>query len=156
MDGLNQGNPFSTTGMIFYIDELIRNSPNQDNGEDAIGFTDDVNHISIGSTLEEAACKTEDFMHQAGGALDWGRTTNCIFSLEKTNCIGMTQQREPDPDRSGRTRPTARPQVVIDGTTIKMTESAKWLGIIIDQELRFQTHTAYAIKKGTDYMQQYR
>jgi hypothetical protein len=44
---------------------------------------------------------------------------------------------------------------VIDGTTIKMTKSAKWLGIIIDQELCSQTHTAYTIKKGTDYMQQY-
>jgi hypothetical protein len=62
-DGLDQGDPFSTTGMIFYIDNLIRNGPRQDNGEDIIGFADDVNHISIGDTLEDAAQKTMDFMH---------------------------------------------------------------------------------------------
>jgi hypothetical protein len=41
-DGLDQGDPFSTTGMIFYIDKLIQNGPDQQDREDAIGFADDV------------------------------------------------------------------------------------------------------------------
>jgi hypothetical protein len=70
LDRLDQGDPFSTTGMIFYIDDLLQDGPDRENGEDAIGFADNVNHISIDNDLQKAARKTEDFMHQAGGALD--------------------------------------------------------------------------------------
>jgi ribonuclease HI len=156
LDGLDQGNPFLTTGMLFYIDKLIRTGPDCKNGEEAIGFADDVNFISTGDDLEQAARKAEDFMHRTGGALDWSKETNCTFGLDKTACIGMTRRREADPRLQGRTRPITRPGITIGGVDVKMDKSAKWLGILIDQELRFNAHAAYALKKGTDYMHQYR
>jgi hypothetical protein len=55
--------------MIFYIDKLIQNVPDRNNGEDAIGFADDICHISIRDNLEKAARRTEDFMNHIGGGL---------------------------------------------------------------------------------------
>lgn len=103
-DGLDQGDPFSTTGMIFYIDDLLRNSPDREDGEEAIGFADDVGLLTIGDDLEEAAGKAESFMVREGGAMDWSAQTNCIFGLDKTQCLGLTRKREPDEQRTSTLR----------------------------------------------------
>jgi hypothetical protein len=88
-------------------------------------------------------------MHWSGGALNWSNKTNCTFGLDKTACIGMANWWEPEPQQQGQTKSATRPGIVISGVNIKMDKSAKWLGVIIDQELCFHTHTAYTLKKGT-------
>ena len=41
--------------------------------------------------------------------------------------------------------------MTIRGTTIKPVPSHKFLGVIVDQELRWREHTAYAIAKGASH-----
>ncbi|KAG1806370.1 uncharacterized protein HD556DRAFT_1225119 [Suillus plorans] len=45
-----------------------------------------------------------------------------------------------------------RPSITIYGHTIHPLHSHKFLGVIIDQELRFKEHAAHALMKGTTYI----
>ncbi|KAG1787235.1 uncharacterized protein HD556DRAFT_1247207, partial [Suillus plorans] len=46
-----------------------------------------------------------------------------------------------------------RTPITIRGHRIEPSPSHKFLGVIIDQELRFKEHAAYALAKGTKYVQ---
>lgn len=48
----------------------------------------------------------------------------------------------------GKPRPAAQLTVTTEGTTIKMEPAHKFLGVVLDQELRFREHAAYAHGKG--------
>ncbi|KAG2029192.1 hypothetical protein BDR03DRAFT_881567, partial [Suillus americanus] len=56
-----------------------------------------------------------------------------------------------DPDNPGKTKPVHRPSITLSSHTIQPSRSHKFLGIIIDEELRFKEHAAYALAKGTKY-----
>jgi hypothetical protein len=80
---LNQGDPFLTIGMIFYIYKLLTDVPDCLDKEEAIGFVDDTTFQVIADDNEEAAGKVENIMARAGGALDWGLKANCHFRIAK-------------------------------------------------------------------------
>jgi hypothetical protein len=152
---LDQGDPFSTIGMVFYIDELLTDVPDRTDKEEAIGFADGTTFQVIADDDEEAAGKVESIMAQAGGALDWGLNANCHFGIAKTVFMVLSRKREPNPDGRAKTRPITRPEIMVDGLRIQPSRSARLLGIIIDQELRFQEHAAHALVKGQEYMRQF-
>jgi hypothetical protein len=91
-------------------------------------------------------------MERDEGALNWSQTHHAEFKLNKTALICATCLRTPDPQNKRKTNPTLRPPITINNTVINPTPSCKFLGVIIDQELRFNAHAAYAIGKGTKYV----
>jgi hypothetical protein len=44
---------------------------------------------------------------------------------------------------------------MIDSTIIKPSKSARLLGVILDQELRFREQAAHVLAKGQEYMRQF-
>ncbi|KAF8592204.1 hypothetical protein K439DRAFT_1325145, partial [Ramaria rubella] len=47
------------------------------------------------------------------------------------------------------------PPFIINDRTVYQVESHKFLGVILDQELRFKEHGNYALKKGTSWTLQF-
>jgi hypothetical protein len=41
--------------------------------------------------------------------------------------------------------------LTIDGTTVTPAKEARYLGVILDQKLRYHAHTNLAVKKGTQF-----
>ncbi|KAF8440932.1 hypothetical protein L210DRAFT_3326110, partial [Boletus edulis BED1] len=91
-------------------------------------------------------------MEGEGGALRWGEDHYANFEIDKTALLCVSRLRVPDPQKKGKSIPVPRPSIVINGHRIEPSPSYKFLGIIIDHELRFKQHAAYAISKGTKYV----
>lgn len=95
----------------------------------------------------------EETMVQAS---DWSKTHNCHFAMDKFALVGFSRKREKDPENPKKTRLKKRPSINLNGTEVKPTAYHKFLGILIDEELRFNMHTDYALKKGTTWVSQFR
>ena len=149
--GLDQGCPLSPIAFLFYNADLIGLADGQ---KDMIGlgFIDDTAFMARGGTLEEANGKLKTLMEKEGGALSWGNKHEAEFELDKTALLCVTRGREPDPTNRGKSIPVPRPSITIQGHCVEPQRSCKFLGVIIDKELRFKEHAAYAIAKGTKYV----
>lgn len=96
--------------------------------------------------------KLKGTMEKPGRALEWSRKHNAEFELDKTALVCLSRKRIPDTDNPRKTVPIPRPSIMISGHTIHPSSSHKFLGVIIDQELRFKEQAASALAKGTKYM----
>jgi hypothetical protein len=91
-------------------------------------------------------------MEKQNGALDWSREHNAEFELDKTALVCLSRRRVEDEDNPGKTKPAHCPSITIGNHEIRPSRSHKFLGVIIDDELRFKEHAAYALAKGTKYI----
>ena len=149
--GLDQGCPISPTAFLFYNAPLIELA---DNRKDLLrlGFINDTAFVARGQSFEDTNEKLHHLMEKTDGALTWSQSHHTEFELDKTALICATRLHQPDSQNAGKTIPTQHPPITIQGSMINPTPTCKFLGIIMDQELRFSAHTAYTIGKGTKYV----
>lgn len=156
-DGLDQGDPISTIGMILYNAALLKNAPNRKKNQEALGCADDVVLIARGKTMDDVKQSLEQMVTKPEqGALAWSQRTNCQYSIPKLKFVLYTKRREENTTGTKKTRPVTRPNLDFNGNTLKPSQSAKFLGVIMDQELKFDEQAAAALKKGQAYLAQYR
>ncbi|KAG1824556.1 uncharacterized protein BJ212DRAFT_1260835, partial [Suillus subaureus] len=117
-----------------------------------LGFIDDIALLAHAKTYEEANNKLKNMMEKPGGTLEWSHEHNAEFELDKTALICLSRKHTADKDNPGKSKPMHRPSITIGNHTINPSHSHKFLGIIIDKELRFKEHATYALAKGTKYM----
>ena len=153
--GIDQGCPISGILFIFYNADLL-DITNKKNGEDSLAVVDDTTLLATGADLAEAFGKLEQIMTRENGALDWSLTHKCRFALNKFGLMGFTRKRETAHSGNKKTRPIMRPTINLPGQTILPSTSHKFLGVLLDQELRFKEQAAYALDKGTKWTEQYR
>ena len=91
--GLDQGCPLSGIVYQFYSTGLIE-IPNENNGEGCVSFVDDTTITAEGKDLEDAFKKLENIMTRQKGALDWAKTHDCQFALDKFGLMGFTRRWE--------------------------------------------------------------
>ncbi|KAF5383227.1 hypothetical protein D9615_004786 [Tricholomella constricta] len=122
----------------------------------ALGFVDDSAFLVSGAKLEDNNSMLRRMMERPNGAYNWSKDHNSKFETSKFELLHFTQRREPDPNRPNKTRRLSRPPIVLRGTTIKPTNVARFLGVMVDDELRWKEHAKYAIGKGTKYTLMFR
>ncbi|KAG2745195.1 hypothetical protein P692DRAFT_201841332 [Suillus brevipes Sb2] len=66
------------------------------------------------------------------------REHNAEFELDKTALVCLSRKRVEDEDNPGKTKPAHRPSITIGNHVIRPSHSHKFLGVIIDDELRFK------------------
>ncbi len=145
LSGIDQGCPLSVILYAFYNSDLI-DSAVLKNGETAVGSMDDVALVVTGKTFAACHVKIRQFMERAGGALDWSRAHNSHYSLDKfglLNCKARMQG----------LGPTLH---LTDGTTIAPSDHHRFLGLLVDHQLRFKQHVALAYSKGSRWVAQLR
>ena len=153
--GLDQGRPESGPIFAFYnaaLADIVEDKKN----EEVVIFADDTTLLARAKTLEDATGKLEEMMNKPTGANKWATTHNCTFATDKFALIGFSRKRERDPNNPRKTIPRTRPAIHINGAEIKPTAYHKFLGIMLDEELRFKVHADYALKKGATWLSQYR
>ena len=133
--GLAQGSPLSPILFAFLNSDLVDQPVNFYGGASA--FIDDYFHWQVGRSAEEnlARIQSEDIPHIEA----WARRTGSCFAAEKTELIHLTRKRSEQ----------LQGQVVMSGKTVKPSPTAKLLGVIFDQELRWKEHGQQAIKRAT-------
>ena len=69
--------------------------------------------------------------------------------------MGLTRCREKKPLGCPATQPIERKLLQIHHTTVPAVAEHKFLGVILDQELKWHAHVNYALAKGTKWVTQY-
>ena len=137
-NGIGQGDPLSMLLYIIYDSDLV-DTPKSKN-ELTLAFVDDTVFIAIGNSFQETHDILLDMLVRPGGGFDWSKDHNSKFEASKFALMDFTMSKS-----------KPRPQMTIRGITIKPVPSHKFLGVIVDQELRWREHAAYAIAKGASH-----
>ncbi|CDO68069.1 hypothetical protein BN946_scf184347.g6 [Trametes cinnabarina] len=141
--GIDQGCPLSVILYAFYNSDLIDSADTAD-GELAVGSMDDVALVVTGKTFDSCHEKARHFLDRDGGALAWSASHNSTFSLDKFGLLNCKAQ----PRRIG----LGPPLTLSDGTVIPPAGHHRFLGVLVDQGLRFREHVAAAYAKGSTWM----
>lgn len=149
-NGIDQGCPLSVIFYLLYNSPLIRVAAPKAN-ELSLGYIDDVTFIVWGDTFEETHGKLADIMSRRGGALEWSASHNSTFELDKTACIDFTRRREPIPGSPGKTRRVTREDLAWGDNRVNTVPEHLFLGVLLDQELRWEPQVNRALARGTSW-----
>ena len=106
------------------------------NKETGFLFINDTAILVTGPDLNTTHGKLKDVMSREGGVTEWVGLHNCSFGIEKFPLLDLSRQKIKDPLRPQRRIPLPRPDLFLNGHTIKSMPTVKFLGIHIDKELR--------------------
>ena len=143
-NSIGQGDPLSMILYQFYNADILE-VPNQVN-EAAIAYVDDALILATAKDFATTHQMLSDMMTREGGIYDWSKTHNSPLEHSKLALI----------DFAHRNNNKVRPILSLPNTTITPTNSAKYLGIIIDQHLNWKAQHAHAIEKGSKWASQIR
>jgi len=153
-DGLDQGDAQSLILYILYNANILL-IPVLQNGEWSFIFVDDVALITTGADFADTHRKLKEMMEREGGVLEWARKHNCTFGIEKFQLLDAGRKTISNPLGTGKRIPMHRPTLVIAGQRIKPVSHVKFLGINIDQGLRWKEQGAAALAKGAAWLLQF-
>ncbi|KAI3094034.1 hypothetical protein CBS147333_10045 [Penicillium roqueforti] len=133
--GLAQGSPLSPILFAFFNADLVDQPVDHHGGASA--FIDDYFRWRVGSSAEAnlAKIQTEDIPRIE----EWARQTGSCFAAEKTELIHLTRKK----------REHLEGQIVVNGIIARPSATAKLLGVVFDQELRWKDHVQRTIKRAT-------
>jgi len=112
--------------------------------------------VGEGKVLQ-AAEKMRTLFQRIGGPAAWGRTHYSVYEFRKFAAMWMSRARIETEGPNGRKKRIKQPPTRIridDEHEVTTTSSHKFLGVILDDELRFQKHAAYALGKGEKWISQ--
>ena len=95
--GLNQGCPLSGLAFQFYNADII-DICNKKSREDTVVFVDDTLFLTCGKNLEIMNTSVKAMMERDGGLLMWSNTHQTEFTIKKIGIMGLTRQRENNPE----------------------------------------------------------
>ena len=141
--------PF-VVGFLFYSADLL-NIANKKKGELEAGFIDNIKVMTRGPTFEAANTKLVRIIERPGGFIEWSTTHQVEFKIDKTALVQASQRQQKSLVDPRKTVPITRVPINIAGCQVKPVPSHKFLGVIIDEQLRFKEQMAAAAAKGTKY-----
>ncbi|EDN02399.1 predicted protein [Histoplasma mississippiense (nom. inval.)] len=123
--GIPQGSPISPVLYLFYNADILEDAPLRVTGAAAGGWIDDIYFFTSSCTTDEN-CRKLARMH--GRAEAWSATHGSKFDLKKYQFIHLTRNpRRHDVQRA----------LTISDLTIAPTKEVRYLGVMLDQQLRW-------------------
>ena len=123
---------------IIYNSDLVETAENSN--ELTLAFVDDTAFIAIGKDFHETHATLIDMLEREGGGYQWSKDHNSKFETSKFALIDFSMNRAKE-----------HPPIKVRGITIKPSSSHKFLGVILDQELRWKEQANYSLGKGMEY-----
>ena len=137
-NSIGQGDPLSMLLYIIYSSDLVDMA--KGTNELTLAFVDDTAFIAIGKTFQETHVILTKMLERKGSGYQWSLDHNSHFEPSKFALIDFLLNRLKD-----------CPPLQTRNTMIKPVPSHKFLGVILDQELRWREQANYALAKGTQY-----
>ncbi|KIN94669.1 hypothetical protein M404DRAFT_83027, partial [Pisolithus tinctorius Marx 270] len=135
-NGIGQGDPLSMILYVIYSSDLADIA--KGNKELTLAFVDNTALIAIGKTFEDTHYTLLNMMERENGGYDWSNQHNSRFETTKFALMDFTLNRN-----------KPRPTMMIRNAAITPVTTHRFLGVILDHELRWKTQAAQAIAKGT-------
>jgi hypothetical protein len=133
--GIPQGSPLSPILYLFYNADLIETC-NREHNTIATGYIDDIAILRWGDTTEEIC---DGLSTTLGLAKQWASKHASIFAPEKFQHTHHTRRRHMDTTKS----------VLIDGGSITPRRTSRYLGLTMDEELKWNIHIQEIKTKAT-------
>ncbi len=137
--GLPQGSPLSPILYLFYSADLLEIVDAADRDRASGGFIDDTTFVVTSPTVAQNVAMLEELDPQL---LGWSDHHACKFDVPKFQMLHCTRNEK---------KYEALP-LVIGTHTIVPSDSAKYLGVVVDRKLRWREHADLAVAKGTSAM----
>lgn len=150
---ISQGDPLS---MIFYILynadllEIINNLLS----EEIIGYVDNIAIIVIGENFKETTNRIKSLMTKEGGRLQWSIDHNSCFKVTKFVIVHFSKKTIPDPDSDNGRMPLPKPTLIIENQLVQEVKHFRYLGIIIDTQLKWKEQAQRATANATKWILQ--
>ncbi|KAF9035866.1 hypothetical protein BJ165DRAFT_1324091, partial [Panaeolus papilionaceus] len=125
-------------------------------GITVLAFVDDIGVVATGKDFWTTHRKIKEIMQKPGGILEWAKKHNCTFGVEKFQLVDATRRKVTNPLGIGPKVPMERPPLRLHEHTIHPTPHAKFLGLIIDQELRWKKQNAAVIGKAAEWISKFK
>lgn len=151
-NGIGQGCPLSMVIYIIYNADLFEIPRNFD--EEAIGYVDDAILVAEGDDFKETTSMLKDMMTRPGGANEWSRTHNSRFEMSKVAVMHFS--RKLDPKKKGKKLRETAPKLELQGTRIKVAQEYKYLGVLVDPELRWTAQGNRVIEKAKNWVNMFK
>ena len=154
-NGIGQGDPISMLLYIIYNADLLE-IPDDEELEEAISYVDDIALVAVGDNFEETTRRLRNLMEKQEGGLEWSKSHNSRFEITKSAVLHVTRRTEKDPDDDGQRVELSRPHLLVNNQVITEVQSYKYLGVQIDNQLRWKEQEQRAIANATKWLLQYR
>ncbi|THC88516.1 hypothetical protein EYZ11_012034 [Aspergillus tanneri] len=133
--GLAQGSPLSPILFTFFNSDLVDQTVDHHGGASA--FIDDYFRWRAGRSSEENLKKIQE--EDIPRIETWAQRTGACFAADKTELIHITRKKGEQ----------GKGQITMQGKVIQPSSTAKLLGVVFDQELRWKEHVQHAVKRAT-------
>ena len=154
-NGIGQGDPLSMLLYILYNADLLK-IPDTDQNEDALGYIDDIAFIAIGDNYHEMTAKLKNIMEKQNGGLDWSKSHNSHFEITKLVILHTSRRTIVDPEVNARHVPLPKLPLEINNQIISEVPHYKYLGILIDSQLRWKEQDQKVVANATKWLLQFR
>ena len=150
-NGLDQGDPFFGITYLIYNADLPKIADIK-LGEQILLFINNAAVVITGKSLTETHKKLHNVMDRTNGILKWANTHNCKFGIEKFQLLDFTKKMTPHPFIRKKRTPTLQTALKLGNHRIPSKDTAKFLGVILDNKLNWKSHRAVALAKGQDWL----
>jgi hypothetical protein len=150
-NGLDQGCNLLMFVYRFYNTAQIEAAAGKKD-ELATNYVDDAILATVAPTIQEAVEKMKALFQRPNGPAEWLRTHFSAYEYHKFAAMAMMRRQVFDP--GGGNKKVKQHPVMIqidDQHTVTTVRTYKFLGVLLDDELRFKEHAAYALAKGTKW-----
>jgi ribonuclease HI len=153
-NGIGQGDPISMLVYLYYNADMLDIAESED--ESLAAFVDDTLAAVAGDSFEDTTRGLQHIMDREGGGFEWGDNHNSNFEIDKLAVMHCTTKRLRDPNDPNQSIPLPRPELRLRNQVIREVESYKYLGVMIDNKLRWGIQGQRAAAKATQFILMFR
>ena len=137
-NSIMQGDPLSMILYLFYNADLLDIGCGRH--EICLGYVDDLALVAMAGNFTDTHRLLNSMITWPEGAGDWSTSHNSKFEASKLVLLDFSCAKN-----------VSRPPMLLQGCTINPQTSHKFLGVMIDQELRWRQQPDYTLAKATKW-----
>ena len=112
--------------------------------EACLGYMDDMALVAMADTFRKAHRMLGKMMAKSQGGYAWSKAHNSRFKMSKSVLVDFS-----------RAKHVEQPSMMLQGAVISPKASHKFLGVMLDQELRWHQKADYALGKALKWIMGY-
>ena len=123
-NGIGLGDPLSMLLYLYYNADLLDMAKGRQ--ELVLGYVDDIALVMVANMFSQMHVILENMMERWGSGFQWASSQNSRFETTKSVVMDFSCSRMAD-----------HPPLVLQGSIIRAQKAHKFLGVLVDQELRW-------------------
>ena len=137
-NGIVQGDPLSMILYLFYNVDILDIARGKH--ELCLGSVDDLALVAMAKNFAGTHRMLKNMVVRAGGVREWSTSQNSRFEDSKSVLIDFS-----------RVKNVERPSMELGGCTVSPQMLHRFLGVMVNQELRWRQHVDHALAKSTKW-----